>query len=65
MGRHPVVLPQPGFSLFTAFALLAVGGELTKRGYAGLQYPHYYANADIEKPNDGIDLPQIVLVAHL
>jgi hypothetical protein len=23
MGRYPVVLPQPGFSLFSAFALLA------------------------------------------
>ncbi|MBW8306549.1 MAG: acyloxyacyl hydrolase [Thiobacillus sp.] len=55
MGRHPVVLPQPGFSLFSAFAPLAVGVELIKRGYARLQYPHY-SNVDIEKPNDGIDL---------
>ena len=63
MGRYPVVLPQPGFSLFSAFALLAVGVELTKRGYAGRQYSHY-SNADIEKPNDGIDLLQLVIGAH-
>lgn len=42
---------------------LAVGVELAKRGFAGLQYSHY-SNADIEKPNDGIDLHQIVLGAH-
>lgn len=42
---------------------LAVGVELTQRGYAGLQYSHY-SNADIEKPNDGIDLHQIVIGAH-
>jgi hypothetical protein len=37
--------------------------ELTERGYAGLQYSHY-SNADIEEPNDGIDLHQIVIGAH-
>lgn len=42
---------------------LAVGVELSKRGYAGLQYSHY-SNADIEKPNDGMDLHQIVIGAH-
>lgn len=42
---------------------LALGVELTERGYAGLQYSHY-SNADIEEPNDGIDLHQIVIGAH-
>ena len=42
---------------------LAVGAELAKRGYAGLQYSHY-SNADIEKPNHGIDLHQVVVGAY-
>ena len=42
---------------------LGLGVELARRGYAGLQYSHY-SNADIEKPNDGIDLHQIVLGAY-
>ena len=42
---------------------LGLGVEFAKRGFAGLQYSHY-SNADIEKPNDGIDLHQIVLGAH-
>ena len=42
---------------------LAVGVEFAKWGFAGLQYSHY-SNADIEKPNDGVDLHQIVLGAH-
>lgn len=42
---------------------LGPGVEFARRGYAGLQYSHY-SNADIEKPNDGIDLHQIVLGAH-
>lgn len=42
---------------------LAVGVELAQRGFAGLQYSHY-SNADIEKPNDGIDLHQIVIGAY-
>ena len=55
----PVVLLQPGFSLFSAFGLLA-GVELIQRGYAGLHYSHC-SHADIEKPNDGIDLHPIVI----
>ena len=42
---------------------LGLGVEFARRGYAGLQYSHY-SNADIEKPNDGIDLHQIVLGAY-
>lgn len=42
---------------------LALGVGLARRGFAGLQYSHY-SNADIEKPNDGIDLHQIVVGAH-
>ena len=42
---------------------LGLGVEFAKRGFAGLQYSHY-SNADIEKPNDGIDLHQIVLGAN-
>ncbi|MCD6707510.1 MAG: acyloxyacyl hydrolase [Thiobacillus sp.] len=41
---------------------LAVGVEFAKWGFVGLQYSHY-SNADIEKPNDGLDLHQIVLGA--
>ncbi|HUX29659.1 MAG TPA: acyloxyacyl hydrolase [Thiobacillus sp.] len=41
---------------------LAVGVEFAQWGFAGLQYSHY-SNADIEEPNDGIDLHQIVLGA--
>jgi opacity protein-like surface antigen len=39
---------------------LTVGIEFAKRWFAGLQYSHY-SNADIEKPNDGLDLHQIVI----
>jgi hypothetical protein len=42
---------------------LALGVEWTGRGFVGLQYSHY-SNANIEKPNDGIDLHQIVIGAH-
>jgi lipid A 3-O-deacylase len=42
---------------------LGLGVELAKWGFAGLQYSHY-SNADIEKPNDGIDLHQVVVGAY-
>lgn len=42
---------------------LAMGVEFARRGFASLQYSHY-SNADIKKPNDGIDLHQIVIGAH-
>lgn len=42
---------------------LTVGIEWAGRGFAGLQYSHY-SNADIEEPNDGIDLHQIVIGAY-
>jgi lipid A 3-O-deacylase len=42
---------------------LGLGVEFAQRGFAGLRYSHY-SNADIEKPNDGIDLHQIVLGAY-
>lgn len=42
---------------------LGLGVEFAKRGFAGLQYSHY-SNADIEKPNDGLDLHQIVVGAY-
>ena len=42
---------------------LALGIEWTGHGFAGVQYSHY-SNADIEKPNDGLDVQQIVIGAH-
>jgi lipid A 3-O-deacylase len=42
---------------------LGLGLEFAERWFAGLQYSHY-SNADIEKPNDGLDLHQIVIGMH-
>jgi opacity protein-like surface antigen len=42
---------------------LGLGVEFGGGWFAGLRYSHY-SNADIEKPNDGIDLQQIVIGAH-
>jgi opacity protein-like surface antigen len=42
---------------------LGLGVEFAKWGFAGLQYSHY-SNANIEKPNDGIDLHQVVVGAY-
>lgn len=42
---------------------LALGVEWARRGFAGLQYSHY-SNANIESPNDGLDLHQIVIGMH-
>ncbi|NMG66865.1 hypothetical protein GPA19_18150 [Azoarcus indigens] len=39
---------------------LGAGLEFAKRWYAGYQFSHY-SNADIELPNDGIDLHQIMV----
>ncbi|WP_324779299.1 acyloxyacyl hydrolase [Thiobacillus sedimenti] len=52
-----------GFSTDFQFSEhVGFGAELTGRGFLGLQYSHY-SNADIEKPNDGLDLVQVVLGA--
>jgi len=42
---------------------LGLGLEFAGRWFAGLQYSHY-SNADIKKPNNGLDLQQIVIGAH-
>ena len=42
---------------------LGLGVAFAERGFAGWQYSHY-SNADIEKPNDGLDLHQFVIGAH-
>jgi lipid A 3-O-deacylase len=42
---------------------VALGVELSGRGFAGLQYSHY-SNGGIDELNDGIDLHQIVIGAH-
>jgi opacity protein-like surface antigen len=42
---------------------LGLGLEFSGRWFAGLQYSHY-SNADIDKPNDGVDLHQIVVGMH-
>lgn len=42
---------------------VGLGVEFAERWFAGLQYSHY-SNADIEKPNDGLDLHQIVIGMH-
>lgn len=39
---------------------LGVGVEFRKRAFAGYQYSHY-SNADIDEPDDGVDLHQLVL----
>lgn len=39
---------------------LGVGVAFAGKGFAGYQYSHY-SNADIDKPNDGIDLHQAVI----
>lgn len=39
---------------------LGLGVEFAGKGFAGYQYSHY-SNADIDKPNDGIDLHQAVI----
>jgi hypothetical protein len=41
---------------------LGIGIELVGRGFGGLQVSHY-SNADIEKPNAGINLYQVVVGA--
>lgn len=42
---------------------LGLGIDFDGRGFAGYQYSHY-SNAEIEKPNDGIDLHQAVVGMH-
>jgi lipid A 3-O-deacylase len=42
---------------------VGLGVEFAERWFAGLQYSHY-SNADIETPNDGLDLHQIVVGMH-
>lgn len=43
---------------FSQHVLLGV--EIARRGFAGLQYAHY-SNGDLEDPNDGIDLHEVVI----
>lgn len=42
---------------------LGLGIERTGKGFAGYQYSHY-SNADIDLPNDGVDLHQVVIGIH-
>ncbi len=42
---------------------LGLGLEFAESWFAGWQYSHY-SNADIDTPNDGIDLHQLVVGAH-
>lgn len=41
---------------------LGLGVEFAEKWFGGWQFSHY-SNAEIEKPNDGIDLHQIVVGA--
>ena len=42
---------------------LGLGVEFAEKWFAGWQFSHY-SNAQIEKPNDGIELHQVVVGAH-
>jgi len=42
---------------------LGLGVEFAENWFGGWQFSHY-SNADIEKPNDGIEFHQIVVSAH-
>lgn len=54
-------LGQKRFSTHFQFSQhLGLGVELAGKGFAGYQYSHY-SNADIDTPNDGIDVHQAVV----